>query len=54
MKDWQERRDRLSQGLHAVFIAPLSLGVPVARLRALAEFLSIQLIASTVDSSREH
>jgi hypothetical protein len=37
-----------------VFVTPVSLGLPVARFRALADFFSILFIASTVDFRREN
>jgi hypothetical protein len=31
MRDEQEKRDRRNQSLHVVLVAPVSLGLPVAR-----------------------
>ena len=39
-RDWRERRGTRNQGLR---VAPVALGVPAARLRALADFFNILL-----------
>src|SRR5207247_8372316 len=39
-RDWRERRGTRNQGLH---VAPAALGLPVVRLGALAEFLTLLL-----------
>ena len=54
MRDMQDRRDGTNQILQIVFAGPVSLSVPVAYFKALADCFSILLINWAVDSSREN